>query len=156
MSDVTRVIRVLSRAALRQFAFYFGEPCQFGAELFDHQSNHPHSFVVRMSNFAQHRFKRELLPRQFGFKKLAPAADLVFEHTRSRRPRKRQPCEKWWTLALRRPICAFESVSQRGSTIGCDRVNAAVGTSGRFVGSASPGESQAPQYLDRLTNRKAR
>src|SRR5258708_13009385 len=57
---------------------------------------------------------------------------------------------------MRRPICAFESVSQRGSTIGCDRVNAAVGTSGRFVVSAGPEKSQALEFLERVVNLRAR
>src|SRR5215831_15979165 len=43
--------RMPGRGALFQVHFHFLDPAQFGAELFDHQGEHPHRFVEFVAHF---------------------------------------------------------------------------------------------------------
>src|ERR1700756_3416469 len=103
------------RRPLRQLALELAQPLKLGAKLLNHQTDHPHRFMVSVADFRQNRAQRLLLPRQFLFDKLAAPSKLFFEDSRPREPGKRDPSRENGMIALIGPVFALQGLGSRSA-----------------------------------------
>src|SRR6266446_2763573 len=103
------------RRPLRQLALELAQPLKFGPKLLNHQTDHPHRFMMSVADFVQNRAQGLLLPRQFLFDELAPPSKLFFEESRPREPGKRDPSRENGAIALIGPVFALQGLGSRSA-----------------------------------------
>src|ERR1700733_13366805 len=151
-----RVAGILRGFALRQFALNLVQPFQLGLKLFDYQRHHPDGFVMRMADFRKNRIERFFFARDFSFKKFRAAPELLFENAGARLPRKSNPRQEWRSVALCRPVFAFQRVAERVAPFRRRFKDASIRSGCGIFGIAGANQSGFRQFFERVVNLRAR
>jgi hypothetical protein len=124
--------------------------------LLDHQADHPDGFVVGVADFLEDGVERFFFADELDFEEFFAARDLFLEDAVARLPGESDPGEKSGTVALRRPVVAFEGVGEGLAALRCGFEYAALGARGGLAGVAGAKHSRGDQFFQRIVDLGAR
>lgn len=105
------------RGAVLGFFLQAQNPAMLGFKFGDHEFQHPHGFMIGVTDFLENFSQRFFLAENFAREELFAALKLCGENTFARLPGKCHPREEVRLVAMGTPILALEGIGKGGSAV---------------------------------------